>query len=149
LPGYHTAFLWEKLPYALKGDPRNWDREKGEHALQILKLWQEHAPNLEDAMLGFFTRSPLDVERTLPNMRGGDLLVGALSGGQTGYHRPFPGAGHYRGYLEGLYLCGSCCHPGGNITGLPGYNCAQVLLADLGLEAGWAPPSLEERLRKL
>ena len=30
-----------------------------------------------------------------------------------------------------LYLCGSSSHPGGNITGLPGYNCVQVLLADL------------------
>ena len=35
--------------------------------------------------------------------------------------------------VHGLYLCGSSCHPGGNITGLPGYNAAQVLLADLGL----------------
>jgi phytoene dehydrogenase-like protein len=32
-----------------------------------------------------------------------------------------------------LYLCGSSSHPGGNVTGLPGYNAAQVLLADLGL----------------
>ena len=79
-----------------------------------------------------FTRSPLDTERTLPNMREGDLLVGAFTHGQVGDDRPFPGAGHYRGHLKGLYLCGSCCHPGGNITGLPGYNCAQVLHADLG-----------------
>jgi len=35
--------------------------------------------------------------------------------------------------VEGLYLCGSCCHPGGNVTGLPGYNSAQVIKADLGL----------------
>jgi hypothetical protein len=37
-------------------------------------------------------------------------------------------------------------HPGGNITGLPGYNCAQVVLADLGLPAPWAPPPVEPRL---
>ena len=67
-------------------------------------------------------------------MRGGDLLVGALSNGQTGYNRPFAGAGCYRAYIPNLYLCGSSSHPGGNITGLPGYNCAQVLLADLGIE---------------
>ena len=58
---------------------------------------------------------------------------GAFAGDQVGYNRPFPGAGHYRGHLSRLYLCGSSCHPGGNITGLAGYNCAQVLLADQGL----------------
>ena len=39
--------------------------------------------------------------------------------------------------FPGLYLCGSSSHPGGNITGLPGYNAAQVLLADLGIKADW------------
>ena len=77
-------------------------------------------------------RTPLDVERALPNMRHGDLLVGAFTSGQIGYDRPFPGAGKYRAHVPGLCLCGSACHPGGNITGLPGYNAAQVILADLG-----------------
>jgi phytoene dehydrogenase-like protein len=65
-------------------------------------------------------------------MKEGDLLVGALSDGQTGYDRPFAGAGQYRGHVKGLYLCGSSSHPGGNITGLPGYNCSKAILADLG-----------------
>jgi phytoene dehydrogenase-like protein len=38
----------------------------------------------------------------------------------------------YRGHVQGLYLCGGSSHPGGNITGLPGYNCAQVVAADYG-----------------
>jgi phytoene dehydrogenase-like protein len=144
----HTAFLWEKLPYKLNGDPRSWDKAKQEHGEALLRVWTQYAPNLEEAVIDSFTSSPLDVERTLPNMVGGDLLVGAFSHGQIGYHRPFPGAGHYRGHLRGLYLCGSCCHPGGNVTGLPGYNCAQVLLADLGVAAPWAPPPIHERLGK-
>ena len=90
----------------------------------MLDVWDRHAPGLKDQVMDLFTRSPLDTERSLPNMVGGDLLCGALAHGQIGAHRPFPGAGHYRGHLSGLYLCGSCCHPGGNITGLPGYNCA-------------------------
>ncbi|HET6599433.1 MAG TPA: NAD(P)/FAD-dependent oxidoreductase, partial [Burkholderiaceae bacterium] len=136
-PGHHTAFMWEKLPYRLHGDPRNWDREKDAHGRKMLELWKRRAPNLEGAVLDSFTRSALDTERTLPNMREGDLLVGAFSHGQIGDDRPFPGAGQYRGHLKGLYLCGSSSHPGGNITGLPGYNCAQVLHADLGLVADW------------
>jgi phytoene dehydrogenase-like protein len=133
----HTAFMWEKLPYALNGKPLNWDAFKDQHGAAMLELWSQFAPNVTDATLESFTRSPLDTERMLPNMRGGDLLVGAFANDQVGYHRPFPGAGHYRGYLPGLYLCGSCCHPGGNITGLPGYNCVQVLFADLGVAAPW------------
>jgi phytoene dehydrogenase-like protein len=76
-------------------------------------------------------------------------LIGAFTNGQIGHDRPFPGAGEYRGGLDSLYLCGSCCHPGGNITGLPGYNCAQVLLADLGIETPWAPEPLERQLEGL
>ncbi|MCB1092400.1 MAG: NAD(P)/FAD-dependent oxidoreductase, partial [Verrucomicrobiae bacterium] len=133
--GRHTAFLWEKLPYHLNGHPSDWDVEKDRHGERMLEMWSRYAPNLgaSETVLDAMTRSPLDVERTLPNMRHGDLLIGAFAQGQTGYHRPFPGAGHYRTCIDGLYLCGSCCHPGGNITGLPGYNAAQVISADLGL----------------
>jgi phytoene dehydrogenase-like protein len=148
-PGMHTAFMWEKLPFRLHGDPLNWDLEKESHGRAMLETWVNYAPNLKETVLDWFVRSPLDTERTFPNMREGDLLVGAFAQGQIGYHRPFPGAGHYRGHLPGLYLCGGCCHPGGNITGLPGYNSAQVILADLGLPAPWAPSSLEARLQSL
>ncbi|MCH8294231.1 NAD(P)/FAD-dependent oxidoreductase [Candidatus Poribacteria bacterium] len=131
--GKQTAFMWEKVPYRLRGDATNWDREKVSHGKDMLKFWCEYAPNMEDAVIDSFVQSPLDVERTFPNMKAGDLLIGAFTNGQIGYNRPFPGAGHYRGYFPGLYLCGSCCHPGGNITGMPGYNAAQVILTDLGI----------------
>jgi phytoene dehydrogenase-like protein len=138
--GCHTAFMWEKLPYKLRGDARNWDREREKHGRVMLRLWTKHAPNLEGAVISSFTRSALDVERSFPNMREGDLLVGAFTHGQIGYNRPFVGAGQYRAPGLGcLYLCGSSSHPGGNITGLPGYNAAQVLFADLGLKAKWLP----------
>jgi phytoene dehydrogenase-like protein len=132
-PGRHTAFMWEKLPYRLNGDPSNWDGAGDEHGKDMLRLWRQHAPNLIDAVIGSFTRSPLDVERELPNMREGDLLVGAFTNDQVGYHRPFRGAGAYRTHIPWLYLCGSSSHPGGNVTGLPGYNAARVILGDLGI----------------
>jgi phytoene dehydrogenase-like protein len=139
--GQHTAFMWEKLPYRLHGDPANWDGARDGHGETMLRLWQRHAPNLADAVIGSFTRSPLDVERCLPNMREGDLLVGAFTNDQVGFNRPFRGAGTYRTHIPGLYLCGSSSHPGGNITGLPGYNAAQVILGDLGLPARKFPLS--------
>jgi phytoene dehydrogenase-like protein len=148
-PGRHTAFMWEKLPYRLHGDPANWDQARDAHGREMLALWQRHAPNLAEAVIDSFTRSPLDTERSLPNMREGDLLVGAFTNGQIGYHRPFRGAGAYRTHVPGLYLCGSSSHPGGNITGLPGYNAAQVILADLGIAADWVPPPMAARLASL
>jgi len=143
--GYHTGFMWEKLPYHLRSSS-SWDEFREEHGRAMLKLWTRHAPNLADAVIDSFTRSPVDTERSLPNMRHGDLLVGAFINGQIGYHRPFPGAGAYRTHLPGLYLCGSSSHPGGNITGLPGYNAAQVILADHGVRQNWMPPPIAERL---
>ena len=143
--GCHTGFMWEKLPYHLRGDA-GWRGGGAEHGRVMLDLWRQHAPNLADAVLDSFTRTPLDTERSLPNMREGDLLVGAFTNGQIGYHRPFPGAGAYRTHLSGLYLCGSSSHPGGNITGLPGYNAAQVILADHGVKQDWMPPPVADRL---
>ena len=34
---FHTAFMWEKVPYRLNGDANNWDREQG-------KTWSGDAP---------------------------------------------------------------------------------------------------------
>ena len=147
--GCHTAFMWEKLPYRLGGDARNWDRENEAHGRKMLELWTRYAPNLAESVIGSFTRTPLDIERSLPNMREADLLIGAFNDGQVGHDRPFAGAGLYRAHIPGLYLCGSSSHPGGNITGLPGYNAAQVILADLGLKADWAPCPFAERLERL
>jgi phytoene dehydrogenase-like protein len=149
-PGGHTAFMWEKLPYALHGDSCRWDAEKDAHGRAMLALWARFAPNLaEGAVLDWFTRSPLDTERSLPNMHQGDLLVGSLANDQVGYHRPFPGAGCYRTPVAGLYLCGGSTHPGGNITGLCGYNAAAVVAADLGLKPWWNPPQVEHTWQQL
>jgi phytoene dehydrogenase-like protein len=141
--GKHTLFMWEKLPYALGGDAAHWDVEKSKHGRHMLSMLRRFAPNLHgEAVIDCFTRSPLDTERELPNMRSGDLLVGSFTNNQIGFNRPFAGAGEYRTPVKGLYLCGGSTHPGGNITGLCGYNAARVLASDLGLRVWWTPPTL-------
>ena len=85
-PGRHTAFMWEKLPYRLHGDPANWDGARDAHGDEMLKLWRQYAPNLADAVIGSFTRSPLDVERCLPNMpapadNSAQVILGDLGAG--------------------------------------------------------------------
>jgi phytoene dehydrogenase-like protein len=44
--------------------------------------------------------------------------------------RPIPGHADYRSPVAGLYLCGAGCHPGGGVTGIPGYNAARAILSD-------------------
>ena len=148
LAGGHTAFMWQKLPFHIRGDANNWPSLADQAGEQMWRLWCQFAPNLEHSITDRFTQTPLQIVESYPNMQEGDLLVGAFTDGQVGYHRPFTGAGHYRGHPEGLYLCGSSSHPGGNITGLPGHNCAAVVLADLGMSSEPAA-MLEERLAGL
>jgi phytoene dehydrogenase-like protein len=47
------------------------------------------------------------------------------------FMRPVPGYGQYRTPIERLYLCGAGTHPGGGVTGAPGYNAAREILSDL------------------
>lgn len=137
--GGHTAFLWEKVPYSLACDPEAWRAQGPEHARQLLSFWSEFAPNLRrhGVVLDSFHTTPLDTVSTLPNMHAGDLLVGSFAHDQVGDQRPFPGAGGYRTPIPGLYLCGGSTHPGGNVTGLCGYNAARVIVNDLGMDPWW------------
>jgi phytoene dehydrogenase-like protein len=149
-PGKHTAFMWEKVPYALRGSAENWNAEIESQGHTMIEVWSRFAPNLADgAVLHQFTRSPVDTERKFPNMHHGDLLVGSFDHDQVGFHRPFPGAGRYRAPVAGLYLCGGSTHPGGNITGLCGYNAAFVIAADLGLGLWWHPVEAEAAFERL
>jgi len=73
--------------------------------------------------------SPKGLERTF-GLAGGDIMHGAMSLDQLWSARPVLGHGGYRGPIAGLYMCGAGTHPGGGVTGAPGHNCAQQVLAD-------------------
>jgi len=150
-PGKHTALLWQFAPYHLKdGGPEAWDKIKNEYMEVCLERWRQYAPNLDGRnIIAKYAFTPLDVERKLTNMRGGDHCVGRASFDQMLENRPFPGLKPYRTPVEGLYLCGSGSHPFGNITGAPGYNAAKVIAEDLKLKTWWNPPDLRELWSKL
>ncbi|HWO41583.1 MAG TPA: NAD(P)/FAD-dependent oxidoreductase, partial [Candidatus Eisenbacteria bacterium] len=117
-PGKATAFMWQLAPYNLWGNPLNWDEARDAWFQKQLAVWQRFAPNLDDQnILSTDSTTPLDIERHDTNMRYGDWMVGEYSGDQALENRPFPGWSQYKTPIEGLYLCGSSCHPGGNITG--------------------------------
>jgi phytoene dehydrogenase-like protein len=73
--------------------------------------------------------TPLDLERTY-GLTEGNIFHGDLTTEQLFFMRPVPGWAHYRTPLDGLYLCGAGVHPGGGVTGAPGYNAAHQALRD-------------------
>jgi phytoene dehydrogenase-like protein len=142
--GKHVLIAWQFAPYSIKdATPEEWDKIKDEYLDKVLARWAEYAPNLAPQgknIIYKFPQTPLDTERHLINMREGDFHVGALIPEQLGFNRPLPQVSGYKAPIDGLYLTGSGTHPGGNITGAPGYNAAQVVIRDLGMDVWWNPP---------
>jgi phytoene dehydrogenase-like protein len=90
---------------------------------------EAHAPGFRASIIGQMILSPKGLERKF-GLVGGDIMHGNMSLDQLWSARPVLGHGAYRGPLKGLYMCGAGTHPGGGVTGAPGHNCAQEVLAD-------------------
>ncbi|NUM68992.1 hypothetical protein HUU39_27625 [candidate division KSB1 bacterium] len=72
---------------------------------------------------------PLDYEREYGLTEGGEFH-GQMGLDQLLFMRPVAGYGRYRTPVGNLYLCGAGTHPGGGVTGAPGYNAAREILKD-------------------
>jgi phytoene dehydrogenase-like protein len=121
-------------PYDLGSEPRCWDESKEEVASNLLDTYLTYTTNLRrDHILGTAIESPLDLERRNRNNYRGSCHGGAGGPTQTGWYRPSPRWNGYRTPLAGLYLTGSCTHPGGSVSGFPGRNAARAVIEDLGL----------------
>src|SRR5262249_18478257 len=99
----------------------------------VIETVTAHAPNVKSSVIARQILSPLDLERRF-GMVDGDIFHGALSLDQLFSARPLLGYADYRMPLAGLYLCGSGAHPGGGVTGAPGYNAARAIIGDF---KGW------------
>jgi phytoene dehydrogenase-like protein len=128
-PGQHVASLFCQHVAPRLPDGTSWDTHRDAVADLMIDLVTRHAPNFRASVLGRQVFSPLDLERTF-GLVGGDIFHGALSLDQLFSARPMLGHGDYRGPLRGLYMCGSGTHPGGGVTGAPGYNAAREILRD-------------------
>jgi phytoene dehydrogenase-like protein len=127
--GRHVASLFcQHFRYDL-GPKRDWDKEREKAADHVIATVDAHAPGFSASVLGRQIHSPLDLERRF-GLIGGDIFHGKMGLDQLFSARPMIGAADYRMPLKGLYLCGSGAHPGGGVTGAPGHNAAQAILAD-------------------
>jgi phytoene dehydrogenase-like protein len=130
--GHHTAVLLQPVPYAPDGSVENWESLRDEYARRCLAAWREYARNLTDAdILACVPLTPRDVATRYGNLAGAALGMGRMTADQAGAHRPLPELAQYRTPIRGLYLCGTCTHPGPGWLGASGHNAAQIVLQDL------------------
>ena len=64
-------------------------------------------------------------------LTGGQIFHGDPSLDQSWIARPLLGWSRYATPVDGLYLASAGAHPGGGLTGLPGWLAAQTLREDL------------------
>jgi phytoene dehydrogenase-like protein len=127
--GTHVmSLLCKYMPYDL-AQGEHWDSKKPAVVEKILDHLTKFIPNLPDILVASQCLTPLDIERIF-GMTRGDICHGRLEPDQLYSARPHPSAAQYATPVPGLYLCGSGSHPGGGVTGAPGYNAARRILKD-------------------
>jgi len=122
-----TCFV-QYLPYKLRQG--TWDSERERLGDKVLERIGRYAPNVPSAVVARKVYTPLDLERTF-GISEGNIFHGDINMGQLFFMRPLPGWAQYRTPIDGLYLCGAGTHPGGGVTGAPGYNAARRVLQDM------------------
>jgi phytoene dehydrogenase-like protein len=121
-----TAFV-QYAPYRLEqGD---WKTERERLADRVTDAIDEFAPNFRRSVVARDILSPVDLEERF-GLTEGNIFHGDLNLGQLFLGRPLPGWSRYRTPVRALYLCGAGTHPGGGVTGAPGWNAARQVLAD-------------------
>jgi phytoene dehydrogenase-like protein len=134
LPSLHDASLApaghevlsavvQYAPYDLKG---GWAAGKERFLASIMAVLEEHAPGIGSLVQHAELLTPLDMERQF-GITGGHWHHGELALDQFMMLRPVVGAAQYAMPVDGLYLCGAGCHPGGGVMGSAGRNAARVI----------------------
>jgi phytoene dehydrogenase-like protein len=127
-----TCFV-QYVPYKLASG--TWDGRRDELGDKVIARISTFAPNVPRSVIARQVLTPLDLERTY-GLTEGNIFHGDVRPDQLFHMRPVPGWARYATPVRGLYLCGAGAHPGGGVTGAPGYNAARRVLADLKQRGG-------------
>ena len=125
--GMHIAGLFCQHFNPVLPNGESWYDHRDTVAKLIIDTIGEYAPNFPGSVLGYKALSPLDLEEEY-GLVGGDIFHGEMHLDQLFSLRPAAEAADYTTPVDGLYLCGSGAHPGGGVTGLPGWNAARTIL---------------------
>jgi phytoene dehydrogenase-like protein len=131
--GKHVlSAIVQYAPYSLRdsrsdGRDNGWSHGRREFTEVIVDTLEQYAPGLRIVAAQLLT--PPDIEREF-RITGGHWHHAELALDQFFMMRPVPGAAQYQTPVEGLYLCGAGCHPGGGVMGTAGRNAARKVLGE-------------------
>jgi phytoene dehydrogenase-like protein len=144
-PGKATNYAWHVMPYDPDIGGKNYETFKQEFAEAIIEKWSRYASNMtRKNILGTHVYTAREYVAEFPQMRGGDIFMGAFNAEQVMYNQF-----GYRTPVERLYMAGSAAHPGGAISGGAGYISAAIIARDLGVKPWWTPWDAREALSKV
>jgi phytoene dehydrogenase-like protein len=124
--GKHVlSAIVQYAPYALK---QGWDSGRQQFLDKSLGAMEALAPGLCASIVAAELLTPKDMEKEFGSS-GGHWHHGDLAFDQILMVRPVPGAAQYRTPVDGLFLCGAGCHPGGGVVGIAGRNAAEEVLS--------------------
>ncbi len=119
-----ATVLAQYVPFAMDGGWSDDARRRLESA--IIAEMAIHATGLRDSIVATQLLTPPDLAQRY-GLAGGHLHHGEHALDQM-LVRPARCCARYATPIEGLYLCGGGCFPGGGITCLPGANAARAIL---------------------
>ena len=129
--GQYIMSMWVTYepPHLKDGSWADARQQAGE---QLIDVFAQYVPNIRDCIIDWQLLTPEDME-TRVGFTDGNIRHLEMTPEQLFNRRPLPGWSDYRTPIDGLYLCGSGTHPGGEVTGAPGHNAAHAILNELGV----------------
>ena len=121
-----TTFI-QYVPYYLADG--SWEEKRESLGDLVVQKISEYVPDFPSSIIARRVYTPYDLEQVF-GITEGNIFHGDVNLGQLFFMRPLPGWAHYRTPVRGLYLCGAGTHPGGGVTGAPGYNAAHQIMRD-------------------
>jgi len=129
--GWHLISLF--VQYTSYDSPRGWGEEPRRELLEnIYNVLDRYFEDVRGRVERILLLTPKDYEEMF-GAPGGHIFHLNMTPDRLWINRPLPELSKYRTPVKNLYLCGSSTHPGGGVTGLPGYLAARTLLEDIGL----------------
>jgi beta-carotene ketolase (CrtO type) len=132
--GKHTLWVEFFAPYQIAGaegtglNGTGWTEDlKTKVADRVLDKLADYAPNLKSAIIARHIESPPELEYRIGVSKGNYYHLD-MTFDQMMFFRPLPELANYKTPIKGLFLTGAGTHPGGSISGMPGRNCARVIL---------------------
>jgi phytoene dehydrogenase-like protein len=122
--GKHIMSIWAQYAPVHPENNTPWDQIREREGRFLIDSITNYAPNVRESIIDWSLFTPAELESrvylTDGSIRHLDMVPDQMFSSRLDYRTP----------IGGLYLCGSGTHPGGEVTGAPGYNAAQVVIRD-------------------